>query len=153
MERKRTMISLWISSFFFYTFSFCLDIIKSPQNKNKKVETNMYEDYSTGQIALTLNLDFTIPNNHLATVYGSDYNYSLLEDKYSKKKYYIPYTMYEKEQTRKYKNDPTNTGTRAIGKNKKPDINVRYAIILTGNTQKRKPMRFSEVSKASTAIA
>ena len=39
--------------------------------------------------------------------YGSEYNYSLLEDKYSNKKYYIPYTMYEKEQTRKYKNDPT----------------------------------------------
>ena len=40
--------------------------------------------------------------------YGSDeYNYSLLEDKYLNKKYYIPYTMYEKEQTRKYKNDST----------------------------------------------
>lgn len=39
--------------------------------------------------------------------YGSEYNYSLLEDKYSNKKYYIPYTMYEKKQTRKYKNDPT----------------------------------------------
>lgn len=39
--------------------------------------------------------------------YGSEYNYSLLEDKYANKKYYIPYTMYEKEQTRKYKNDPT----------------------------------------------
>ena len=39
--------------------------------------------------------------------YGSEYNYSLLEDKYSNKKYYIPYTMYEKEQIRKYKNDPT----------------------------------------------
>ena len=64
------MISLRISSFFCYTFSFCLDIIKSPQNKNKKVETNMYKDYITGQTALTLNLDFTIPNNHLATVIG-----------------------------------------------------------------------------------
>ena len=40
--------------------------------------------------------------------YGSEYNYSLQEDKYSNKKYYIlPYTMYEKEQTRKYKNDLT----------------------------------------------
>ena len=39
--------------------------------------------------------------------YGSEYNYSLLEDKYANKKYYIPYTMYEKEQTRKYQNDPT----------------------------------------------
>ena len=36
------MISLRISSFFFYTFSFFLKIIKSPQNKNKKVENNMY---------------------------------------------------------------------------------------------------------------
>lgn len=41
------------------------------------------------------------------TGYGSEYNYSLLEDKYANKKYSIPYTMYEKEQTRKYKNDPT----------------------------------------------
>lgn len=45
-------------------------MIKSPQNKYKKVETNMYKDYITGQTALTLNLDFTIPNNHLATVIG-----------------------------------------------------------------------------------
>ena len=30
----------------------------------------MYKDYITGQTALTLNLDFTIPNNHLATVIG-----------------------------------------------------------------------------------
>lgn len=60
------MISIWISSFFFYTFSFFLDIIKSPQNKNKKVETSMYKDYNTGQIALTLNLDFAILSNHLA---------------------------------------------------------------------------------------
>ena len=43
--------------------------------------------------------------------YGSEYNYSLLEDKYSNKKYYIPYTIYEKEQTRKYKNDPTKLAT------------------------------------------
>ena len=28
----------------------------------------MYKDYVTGQTALTLNLDFAIPNNHLATV-------------------------------------------------------------------------------------
>ena len=60
------MSSIWISSFFFYTFSFFLDIIKSPQNKNKKVETNLYKDYITGQTALTLNLDFAIPSNHLA---------------------------------------------------------------------------------------
>ena len=60
------MISYSISSFFFYTFSFCLDIIKSPQYKNKKVETIMYKNYITGQTALTLNLDFAIPNNHLA---------------------------------------------------------------------------------------
>ena len=39
--------------------------------------------------------------------YGSEYNYSMLEEEYSDKQYYIPYTMYEKEQTRKYKNDPT----------------------------------------------
>ena len=26
----------------------------------------MYQNYTTGQTALTLNLDFTIPNNHLA---------------------------------------------------------------------------------------
>ena len=30
----------------------------------------MHKDYVTGQTALTLNLDFTIPNNHLATVIG-----------------------------------------------------------------------------------
>ncbi|KRM07347.1 hypothetical protein FC59_GL000777 [Lactobacillus kitasatonis DSM 16761 = JCM 1039] len=30
------------------------------------METNMYKNYITGQTALTLNLDFTIPNNHLA---------------------------------------------------------------------------------------
>lgn len=28
----------------------------------------MYQNYITGQTALTLNLDFSIPNNHLATV-------------------------------------------------------------------------------------
>lgn len=28
----------------------------------------MYQNYITGQTALTLNLDFTIPNNHLPTV-------------------------------------------------------------------------------------
>ncbi|TDM81367.1 transposase, partial [Lactobacillus crispatus] len=39
--------------------------------------------------------------------YGSEYNYSMLEEKYPDKKYFIPYTMYEKEQTKKYKNDPT----------------------------------------------
>ena len=39
--------------------------------------------------------------------YGSEYNYSMLEEEYSDKKYYIPYTMYEKEKTRKYRNDPT----------------------------------------------
>ena len=39
--------------------------------------------------------------------YGSEYNYSMLEEEYSDKQYYIPYTMYEKEQTRKYKNDPS----------------------------------------------
>ena len=26
----------------------------------------MYQNYTTGQTALILNLDFTIPNNHLA---------------------------------------------------------------------------------------
>ncbi|EGF35278.1 transposase [Lactobacillus helveticus MTCC 5463] len=26
----------------------------------------MYQNYTTGQTALTLNLDFTIPSNHLA---------------------------------------------------------------------------------------
>ena len=39
--------------------------------------------------------------------YGSEYNYSMLEQEYPDKKYYIPYTMYEKEKTRKYRNDPT----------------------------------------------
>lgn len=39
--------------------------------------------------------------------YGSEYNYSMLEEEYSDKKYYIPYTMYEKEKTRKHRNDPT----------------------------------------------
>lgn len=39
--------------------------------------------------------------------YGSEYNYSLLENEYGDKDYFIPYTLYEKEQTRKYKNDPT----------------------------------------------
>lgn len=39
--------------------------------------------------------------------YGSEYNYSMLEEKYPDKKYFIPYTTYEKEQTKKYKNDPT----------------------------------------------
>ena len=39
--------------------------------------------------------------------YGSEYNYSMLEKEYPDKKYYIPYTMYEKEKTRKYRNDPT----------------------------------------------
>jgi hypothetical protein len=29
--------------------------------------------------------------------YGSEYNYSMLEDKYSDKEYFIPYTMYEKD--------------------------------------------------------
>ena len=32
--------------------------------------------------------------------YGSEYNYSMLEQEYPDKKYYIPYTMYEKEKTR-----------------------------------------------------
>ena len=39
--------------------------------------------------------------------YGSEYNYSMLEDKYSDKEYFILYTMYEKEQSRKYRKDPT----------------------------------------------
>src|SRR5699024_7545183 len=39
--------------------------------------------------------------------YGSEYNYSMLEEEYSDKQYYITYTMYEKEQPRKYQNDPT----------------------------------------------
>ena len=40
--------------------------------------------------------------------YGSEYNYSILEENYSDKNYQIPYTQYEKEQTRKYKKDPSN---------------------------------------------
>lgn len=32
--------------------------------------------------------------------YSSEYNYSMLEDKYEDKKYFIPYTLYEKEQTK-----------------------------------------------------
>ncbi|MDF7683246.1 IS1182 family transposase [Lactobacillus sp. ESL0679] len=39
--------------------------------------------------------------------YGSEYNYSLLENKYEDKDYFIPYGRYEKEQTRKYQKDPT----------------------------------------------
>ena len=39
--------------------------------------------------------------------YGSEYNYSLLEENYSDKNYQIPYSLYEKEQTRKYKKDPS----------------------------------------------
>ena len=39
--------------------------------------------------------------------YGSEYNYSILEENYSDKNYQIPYTQYEKEQTRKYKKDPS----------------------------------------------
>lgn len=39
--------------------------------------------------------------------YGSEYNYSMLEEKHSNKQYYIPYTTYQKELTKKYKNDPT----------------------------------------------
>lgn len=39
--------------------------------------------------------------------YGSEYNYSILEENYSDKDYQIPYTLYEKEQTRKYKKDPS----------------------------------------------
>ena len=31
----------------------------------------------------------------------------MLEDKYSDKEYFILYTMYEKEQSRKYRKDPT----------------------------------------------
>ena len=36
----------------------------------RKKAISMYQNYTTGQTALTLNLDFTIPNNHLATVIG-----------------------------------------------------------------------------------
>ena len=43
--------------------------------------------------------------------YGSEYNYTQLEEKYSDKEYFIPYTMYEKEQTRKYKNDQNRRST------------------------------------------
>ena len=39
--------------------------------------------------------------------YGSEYNYTLLEEKYSDKNYQILYSLYDKEQTRKYKKDPT----------------------------------------------
>ena len=39
--------------------------------------------------------------------YGSEDNYSMLEKEHPDKKYYIPYTMYEKEKTRKYRSDPT----------------------------------------------
>ena len=39
--------------------------------------------------------------------YGSEYNYTMLEDKHEDKDYYIPYTLYEKEQKRKYKKDKT----------------------------------------------
>ncbi|MBZ4029358.1 hypothetical protein K7D69_09395, partial [Lactobacillus johnsonii] len=36
----------------------------------RKKTISMYQNYTTVQTALTLNLDFTIPNNHLATVIG-----------------------------------------------------------------------------------
>lgn len=39
--------------------------------------------------------------------YGSEYNYSVLEEKFKDKDYFIPYTMYEKEQSKKYKKDPS----------------------------------------------
>ncbi|WEV43135.1 IS1182 family transposase [Lactobacillus sp. ESL0684] len=39
--------------------------------------------------------------------YGSEYNYSMLENEYEDKQYFIPYSLYDKEQTRKYQNDPT----------------------------------------------
>ena len=39
--------------------------------------------------------------------YGSEFNYNLLEEEYADKSYYIPYTNYEKELTRKYRKDPT----------------------------------------------
>lgn len=39
--------------------------------------------------------------------YGSESNYEMLENKFDKHEYYIPYSLYEKEQTRKYKNDKT----------------------------------------------
>ncbi len=48
--------------------------------------------------------------------YGSEYNYSMLEKEYPDKKYYIPYTMYEKEKTRKYKNDPTKLANQYYDK-------------------------------------
>lgn len=38
--------------------------------------------------------------------YGSEYNYIALEDQF-KKKYYIQYSTYRIEKTRKYKKDPT----------------------------------------------
>lgn len=39
--------------------------------------------------------------------YGSEYNYSLLADKYEDKDYFIPYSTYEKELTHKYRHDKT----------------------------------------------
>ncbi len=48
--------------------------------------------------------------------YGSEYNHSMLEKEYPDKKYYIPYTMYEKEKTRKYKNDPTKLANQYYDK-------------------------------------
>ncbi len=40
----------------------------------------MYQNYITGQTALTLNLDFTIPNNHLPTLLAG--SWILFQKKY-----------------------------------------------------------------------
>ena len=54
--------------------------------------------------------------------YGSEYNYSMLEKEYPDKKYYIPYTMYEKEKTRKYRNDPTKLANWQYLKEKTKEV-------------------------------
>ena len=42
-----------------------LILLNHHKTKRKKA-ISIYQDYTTGQTALTLNLDFTIPSNHLA---------------------------------------------------------------------------------------
>ncbi|MDE6491755.1 MAG: transposase [Lactobacillus sp.] len=109
----------------------------------------MYQNYITGQTTLSLNLDFSIPSDHISNVISifvdsipddlilettsgtgrAAYHpvimlkillfaYSrrvfsgrkierILEENYSDKNYQLPYSLYDKEQTRKYKKDPS----------------------------------------------
>ncbi len=51
----------------------------------------MYQNYITGQTALTLNLDFSIPKNHLVNVIN-DFVDSIPADGFSRtKKHFLPH--------------------------------------------------------------